>query len=492
MSRVEGTALRRLCECRDAQRAWAHRAIECRLAVLRRFRYAVARRAQALVDAVGQSDRRACGETLAAEVLPLAEACRYLERRARGVLAPRRDRARFGPPPIGGTELEVRREPWGVVLVIGPSNYPLLLPGVQALQALAAGNAVLLKPAPGGLLVAELVRELLIQAGLDEGLFCVLSESVEAAKGAIEAGVDKVVLTGSVASGRAVLRQLALHTTPAVMELSGCDAMYVMPEADLDLVARAAAFGVTANGGATCIAPRRAFVPRNISRELEERLRHRLRDAGSARLQERAARLAARLVREALADGARIVTGEPPSGCRMRPLLLAGVSPETKLVQQDVFAPVLSILPVRDMQEAVRADEQCPYALGASVFGPERSARRLARSVRAGCVTVNDIVAPTADPRLPFGGWDASGYGVTRGREGLLAMTRVKTIAVARGRLRPHLRMQRAGDGQVMESIITLRHDGRWRARARALLALLRAVLQGSGETRAQKERADG
>ena len=147
-----------------------------------------------------------------------------------------------------------------MVLIIAPANYPLFLPGVQALQALAAGNAVLWKPAVGGTAPAEALRDVLVGCGLDPALLQVLGESPQAADDAIAAGVDKVFLTGSAATGTAVLTQLAAHRTPAVMELSGCDAVFVLPGAAIDRVAAAVAFGLRLNGSATCMAPRRLFL----------------------------------------------------------------------------------------------------------------------------------------------------------------------------------------------------------------------------------------
>ncbi len=174
---------------------------------------------------------RSVADTLVSEVLPLAEACRFLEREARWILAPQRLSTHARPFWLRRVTAETRREPLGVVLIIAPANYPLFLPGVQALQALAAGNAVLWKPAAGGMAAAEALRDVLVGCGLDPALLQLLDESPQAAADAIAAGVDKVFLTGSAATGTAVLSQLAAHRTPAVMELSGCDAVFVLPGA---------------------------------------------------------------------------------------------------------------------------------------------------------------------------------------------------------------------------------------------------------------------
>jgi acyl-CoA reductase-like NAD-dependent aldehyde dehydrogenase len=133
----------------------------------------------------------------------------------------------------------------------------------------------------------------------------------------------------------------------------------------------------------------------------------------------------------------------------MSPVLVADTTPELALLRADIFAPVLALVPVRDCEEALRFDERCPYALGASVFGPEEPARRLAARIRAGTVTINDLIVPTADSRLPFGGRGESGYGVTRGAEGLLELTAIKTVSIRRGRRRPHYEPRTAIDQTV-------------------------------------------
>ncbi len=167
-----------------------------------------------------------------------------------------------------GVSFTVQRQPFGVVLVIGPGNYPLFLPAVHSLHALVAGNAVLLKPAPDTREVSLLFARLTREAGLDPALLTVLGESIEAAHDAIAHGVDKVIFTGSSENGREVLFTLAETNTPSVMELSGQDAAIVFADADLDLVVRALHFAARLNNGETCIAPRRLIVAQPVADDL--------------------------------------------------------------------------------------------------------------------------------------------------------------------------------------------------------------------------------
>ena len=251
-------------QAREAQQIWARTEIKGRLALLRRARYRMAATAEEIARTVPCEQpgalHRTVADTLVSEVLPLVEACRFLEREAAWILAPQRLSTHTRPFWLRRVTAETRRDPLGVVLIIAPANYPLFLPGVQALQALAAGNAVLWKPAPGGTAAAEALRDVLVGCGLDPALLQLLGESAQAASDVIAAGVDKVFFTGSAATGTAVLHQLADHLTPSVMELSGCDAVFVLPGAELDRAVKALAFGLRLNGSATCMAPRRLFL----------------------------------------------------------------------------------------------------------------------------------------------------------------------------------------------------------------------------------------
>jgi len=481
----------RIASARRSGTEWAAQPINARLSILRRFRHALPGHAERLVAAVESSRPRAPGETIAAEILPLAEAVRFLERNAARILAPRYEPSSFLPLWLARTELEIRREPCGAILIIGPSNYPFMLPGIQAVQALAAGNAVLVKPGVGGSPAMRLFAGLLAAAGLNPELCQVLPEDPESAKEAIATGVDKVILTGSAGTGRKVMEQLAASLTPSVMELSGCDAVFVLADADLDLVVRALAFGMRFNASATCIAPRRVFVHERIADNLTTRLAAAFQALSSCRPPPAWADRARRLIKDALARGAVCLAGNVEETESFSPMLLGSVKPEMSLVNEDITAPVLSVFTVADEEEALALSARCPYALGATVFGYESKAMELARRIEAGTVVVNDMIAPTADPRLPFGGRGRSGFGVTRGREGLLEMTTVKTICTRHGYWRRHLDPSVPASGDLMRAYLTASHGA---ALWERLCAMKRAVgtLLRMRKTRDGRDRAEG
>jgi acyl-CoA reductase-like NAD-dependent aldehyde dehydrogenase len=417
--------------------AWRHTPLRERLRILRRARHLLAMRATEVAATLG--DRRPLSDTLTAEVLPLLAGLRFLERRAPRLLAPRRLRA-GRPLWLFGVTAEVHREPCGVVLILAPSNYPLFLPGAQLLQALAAGNAVCAKPASGCAAPLQALAGILKEAGLPAGVLQVLDDSAETGAAATSAAFDRIVLTGSAETGRSVLAAAAPRLTPATMELSGNDAVFVLPGADIEAVAAALVYGMRLNSGATCIAPRRVFLIPAAAERLAPAL---LARVGSLRLSPPPPVVAARLDR---------LVAEA--------LILADARPDMRLLREDVFAPWLALVPVADMAEALAAQALCPYALGASIFGPEPEARAMATRLAVGSVCINDIIVPTADPRLSFGGRGLSGFGVTRGAAGLLEMTVIKTVSLRRGRFMPHLAETRTDDARRYAGLIALLYGG--------------------------------
>jgi acyl-CoA reductase-like NAD-dependent aldehyde dehydrogenase len=406
-----------LASTRQAQERWAETPLSRRLDFVRRLRALIAEQAEELAAEAALVRNRPASEKLMSEVLPLADACRWLGRKSSAVLASKRFGRRW---PIRA-RFQIQRQSFGIILVVGPGNYPLFLPAVHTLQALVAGNAVLWKPAPDTRAVALRFAEMTRAAGLEPALLRVLHENVAAAHESIQAGVDKVVFTGASANGRDLLATLAKTNTPSVMELSGDDAFIVLADADMKLVERAHHFGVRLNDGDTCIAPRRVIVQAPVA----EAMRSLLPSADFGRLQ---------------------------------------------------------LHRVEDSEEAIRVANANAHGLGAAIFSRDIAlARRMARRLQTGFVTINDLIAPTADARAPFGGVKASGFGSTRGADGLLEMTHPHVVFVGRSRM--HFRAPQAKDAALFRSFIRVRHARPVR-RFRAFLELLGQIPKRAGSGR--------
>jgi aldehyde dehydrogenase (NAD+) len=415
-------------------------------------------------------------DTLAAEVLPLLAACKFLEQSAATILRPRKLGRRGLPFWLSGVESTVERVPLGTVLVIGPANYPLFLPGVQVLQGLAAGNAVIWKPGAGGQAVAYVVEDALRTAGLPAGVLRVTGESVEDGIEAMRRGVDKIFFTGSGTAGRAVLRAAADTVTPVVAELSGCDAVIVLPSADPRRVLAALEFGMRLNGSATCMAPRRLLLVGDGHESLILALRERFAAMDGVLVREPVRSQVRELVEEAAASGAT-VCGDVRS-IWMKPLLVLDATPAMRVARADVFAPVLSVMRFDEAEQMLRAEAACPYGLTVAIFGEERQAWRLGGRMRVGTVLVNDLIVPTADPRVPFCGRRGSGFGSTRGAEGLLEMTAVRTRLVRGGKDMRHYEATGEAHESLFRGVIEMTHAGTFGERCKGLRTMVGAAKQ--------------
>jgi acyl-CoA reductase-like NAD-dependent aldehyde dehydrogenase len=434
-------------------------------------------RGVALAGRLAEGTGRSLAELLVAEVLPVADACRFLERRARGLLKERRLGSTGRPFWLALLTSTIRREPLGVVLVLAPFNYPFMLPGIQALQGLAAGNAVVFKPGRRGTAAARTFSDLMHEAGLPDGLLQVLGEDAETGAEAVAAAIDKVVLTGSAETGARVAQALAARTVPAVMELSGNDPVFVLEGADAAMALDAVAYGLSLNKSQTCIAPRRVILVGRGHAGFGDALARRIAALPAVALDDA---LVARL--EALLDDARSRGAELHRGGggaqQFRPTLVTGLAHDHPLNAMDVFAPLTILLEAADEQEALDLARLSPYRLGASVFGPGRRAETLARKIDAGAVCINDVIVPTADPRAPFGGRGRSGHGSTRGAEGLHEMTQPKVILRRAWTVRPHLEAPWSGDADMFGSYLIAAHGSGAIHRARAGLRVMGLALK--------------
>lgn len=443
--------------CRVAQQAWAERPIRDRLRPVRELRHLLVHRTADLCDAVQADIGRPSLEVLATEVLPTAAALKFLQQQARRVLEPRRVSLRLRPTWLFGCRDTVHRRPWGVVGVIGTWNYPVFLNVVQLAQALTAGNGVLWKPSEHAPRTAEFTHRLFLDAGFPPQLLQQLPATREAGPQVAEAAVDHVVFTGSEPVGRKLAARLGERLIPSTLELSGCDAMFVLADADVRMAAHAAWFGVTLNRGQTCIAVRRIFVHRSCHAAFVDALRPLVAVAEPMHLVTRGqGEQAERLIADAVERGGKVLgrnvesaerSAKAPnslrsadSASRLTPTIVLDTPPDAAICREASFAPLAAVTPFDTVDEALSLAAGSPFGLAASVFTADaRAAQVLAARIPSGAVTINDVLAPTAHPATPFGGRGASGWGVTQGVEGLLAMTTPQTVTVHKGRFRPHV-----------------------------------------------------
>jgi acyl-CoA reductase-like NAD-dependent aldehyde dehydrogenase len=483
-STTPGRLAERIECCRRQQEDWAQRPVSERLRPVRALRRLLVEDCDSLCAAVARDLGKTAEETLAGDVLPLADACRFLARAAARLLRPRRVPTGQRPLWLWGQADVVHRRPHGILGLIGTWNYPLLLNGVALLHALTAGNGVVWKPSEVAPASAAALFDLLGHAGFPPDLVQLLEATREAGQELAEADVDHVAFTGSSAVGRVLGANLGRRLVGSTLELSGCDALFVLDDADVDLAARAAWFGANLNRGQTCLAVRRALVHRSVYSAFVDVLRPLAAAAPPVRLALPAqVAQADRLVQEALAEGARLLEGrgeDHDSLCP--PRVLIDARPEMAVCREASFAPLLAVLPFDTVEDALRMDALCPYGLGASVFSRNvAQAQALAGRLRTGMVAINDAIVSTAHPGTPFGGRRASGWGVTQGAEGLLEMTVPQVVSTRAGRFRPHYDLAPGRDvdqGDLLRAFLDLGHGPTPGRRVRGLVSLVRSLLR--------------
>lgn len=425
---------------------WERSTLPERAAWARRFRAGLVARAEELLQAVEAEVHKPKWEALTSDLLPLLAACKWHERYAPRLLRPRV--CRGGAWWSLGQRHELARAPVGLVGIIATWNYPIQLLGVQLLQALMAGNDVVIKPSERSPRTQELLVRLAQQAGLPEGALRAHPATRDAGRTMLmQDRLNHLVFTGSTSVGREIAAIAAARLLPTTLELSGRDSAIVLADADPALAARSIWNAVTMNAGQTCMAPRRVLVERANYRAFLYHLAPLVAGAKPRRLIDAgAASMCFELASAAVLAGGRSLSGvlESPSLERLVPLAIVDCPAESALVRGEHFGPVVAVVPVDHAEEGVQVHRQASagHVLATSVFARDvRRARGLAASLGSAIVTINDCVLPTGDPRVSIAGSGPSGWGMSRGEAGLLAMTRPVHVASTSGWLRLPLKI---------------------------------------------------
>jgi acyl-CoA reductase-like NAD-dependent aldehyde dehydrogenase len=340
------------------------------------------------------------------------------------------------------------REPHGVIGIISPWNYPFSIPATETLAALVAGNAVVLKPSELTPLVALELAKLLHAAGIPEDAFQVVIGDGSAGAALLHSPIDKLVFTGSVATGKRIAAAAAERLLPVVLELGGKDPMLVLDDADVDVASSAAVWGAFVNAGQACLSVERCYVHRSLYESFvnacgEKTKQLRVGDGLDSHtdvgpmIHERQVGIVESHVEDAKARGARVLAGGarlPELGANFYPpTVLADVTHDMRIMREETFGPVLPVMAFDNDDEAVRLANDSEYGLAASVWTRDNArGERLARRIHAGTVMVNDVISCFGISEAPHGGVKSSGVGRTHGRFGLEEMVRVKYLDIDR------------------------------------------------------------
>jgi succinate-semialdehyde dehydrogenase/glutarate-semialdehyde dehydrogenase len=337
--------------------------------------------------------------------------------------------------------------------IIAPWNYPFSLPATETLAALVTGNAVVLKPSEMTPLIALELQKLLYAAGLDPNLMQVVIGAGPVGGALLESDIDKVIFTGSVATGKRVGEAAARRLLPAVLELGGKDPMVVLEDADLEVASSGAVWASMMNAGQTCLSVERCYVQRSVYEKFLELCRQKI---GKLRvgegigsevemgplIHERQLRTVENQVNDAVVRGARLLAG----GRRMTelgpnfyaPTLLADVTQSMLIMREETFGPALPVAAFDSDDDAVALANDSEFGLAASVWtGNRKRGEAMAARIKAGTVMINDAISGFGIAEAPHGGFKQSGIGRTHGKLGLAEMVQVKYVDVD---LLPHMK----------------------------------------------------
>jgi acyl-CoA reductase-like NAD-dependent aldehyde dehydrogenase len=427
---------------RGSQLAWQELGVKRRTAILREFQHLLHERKSEVAALITREAGKPLVEALLTEVLVVLDAARFCVENAFAFL-------RELPVPHGNLAMKTKtghilRQPHGVIGIISPWNYPFSIPATESLSALVTGNAVVLKPSELTSLTALELSSLLHEAGVPKNVFQVVVGDGAAGSALVNAEIDKLVFTGSVATGKRIAQAAAARLLPVVLELGGKDPMLVLDDADVEVASSGAVWGAFVNAGQACLSVERCYVHSTLYDAFLEacvRKTKQLRvgngidpqtDVGPM-IHERQAKNVESHVEDARARGARILTG----GARLAQLgpnyyaltVLADVTQSMAIMREETFGPVLPVMAFDSDDEAIRLANDSDYGLAASVWTGDRDrGESLARRINAGTVMVNDAVACFGISEAPHGGMKDSGVGRTHGRFGLEEMVRTKYV----------------------------------------------------------------
>ncbi len=431
-------------KARTAQSSWAGIGVRNRVAVLREFQVRLHDRKSEIAEAIAREAGKPVVEALTTEVLVVLDATRFLIDNAYRLL-------RDEPIPHGNLATKLKRgllvrEPYGVVGIISPWNYPFSIPATECLAALVAGNAVVLKPSEFSSLAALELHSLLVAAAVPADIFQVVVGDGVTGAALIHSPIDKLVFTGSVATGKRIAAAAAERLLPVVLELGGKDPMLVLDDADVDVASSAAVWGAFMNAGQTCLSVERCYVHRSLYEPFlqacVEKTKKLIVNHGLGHnaevgplINRRQLALVEEHVEDAKARGARVLAGGsrfPELGTNFyRPTVLADVTHEMRITREETFGPVLPVAPFDSDDEAIHLANDSEFGLAASVWTRNRvRGEKLARRIEAGTVMVNDVISCFGISEAPHSGAKSSGIGRTHGRFGLEEMVRLKYLDV--------------------------------------------------------------
>ncbi|MBL0057989.1 MAG: aldehyde dehydrogenase family protein [Elusimicrobia bacterium] len=424
----------------QAGTSWAQTTFEERVDRLGRLRNLIIEEMDAIAGCLNTVTGKTPVEAVMTEIIPTVENLRYLEKNLARVLSPEK---RPTPFSYRHSSSHVERHPWGWVLILSPWNFPFQLSLVPMATALAAGNAVILKPSELSTEVGKMIESLFHRAGFPKEAVVLAPGDGLVGQQLIDEKPDLIFLTGGVETGKKVMAAAATHLIPVVLELGGKDPMIVFDDAPFDRTVEAAVYGAFANAGQVCVATERLYVQEGVhdrfvaalvARTKALRIGTTMDDDMGALTNPRQADIINGHIDDALQKGAQLRTERWTKGPLMSPVVLTKTNHTMAVMTEETFGPILPVMSFKTEEEAIALANDSKFGLNASVWTRDLArGRRVASRLAAGNCVVNDVLKNIGNPHMPFGGIKQSGFGRYHGPEGLRAFTYEKSVMVNQG-----------------------------------------------------------
>lgn len=420
---------------RKAFDSWRHSSLEERKEYLSKIRRVILEDLDPIVKEIAEGTGKADSEVIMSDILPTLEIIKYYEENGKQILSKEQ---RKTPRIFINNSSHVEYKPIGVVLVISPWNFPLQLSLVPAITALAAGNTVILKPSSKTSFIGETIGRIIKKAGFPENVLQVVQGKGDKAQQLIKQKPDKIFLTGSVSTGKKVMKAASENLIPVELELGGKDPMIIFEDADLERAAGAAVYGAFANAGQFCVSIERLYLQESIHDEFIEKVlekTNKLRigkgknaDVGAI-ISEEQIQFIEGQIDDAVKKGAKLLTKRKRQGLFLYPQVIVNANHEMRVMTEETFGPVLPIMKFKNEEQAIQLANDSDYGLNSSIWTKDiEKAERVVRALETGNAYINDVIKNIGNPYLPFGGAKNSGIGMYHGPEGLKSMSQQCSI----------------------------------------------------------------
>ncbi len=436
-------------KARAASEIWRKTPFGERKRIVMRARRVILEEMDQIAGLISDEMGKPFAESVSTEIAPVLDLMQFFANKTGKMLRP--ERRNIGLLGLLGRSSKIVYKPLGVIGIISPWNFPLSIPLGEIVMALMAGNAVVVKPSELTPLTGEKIAEIFEVAKLPKYVLQVVSGDGQTGAALVASGVDKIMFTGSVETGKKIAESAAKTLTPVVLELGGKDPMIVFADSNLEKAASAAVWGAFTNSGQACSSVERVYVEKKIADKFTRMVvektgelrqgpgRDANTDIGVMSSEDQLS-----IVEDHVEDfrdcGADVLTGGKRNGAYFEPTVISGADNKMRAMREETFGPTMPIAVFRDEDDAIKLANDTDFGLTASVWTKDLSrGRRVAEKILAGTVMINEVVYTHGIGQTPWGGFKNSGYGRTHGKEGLMELVAPQHIHTNRYLLAPDL-----------------------------------------------------